>query len=327
MDIQRLLTGLSNKIIVQLGVVLLAAVILIVLNFGILYPFYFENQLTDIGIVINGAIVALLLLGLGNILYHLLRYHREEAAIARFVNNAEELKTDLMEGLPADSVVARRHMTMRSIQKAHGEINHAALAAMLSADEATHFGLIRFINNILILTGVFGTIVSLSIALIGASDLIDSADASLGGMGLVIHGMSTALSTTITAIVSYVIFGYFYTRLNDVQTHFLSGVEQLTSVYLLPQFVKSGDDIVHKVSDLIKSVIVASDKLHATQDSYQQSALGLQEAIGANQQVVSELQQAVSANREQIERLGAELESIKQILREGFRLPAPQREF
>jgi hypothetical protein len=327
MDIQRLLTGLSQRIIIQLGVVIVAAVILVVTNYGVIHPFYFENQLTSIGIVINGAILGLLLVGLGNILYHLLRYRHEEASVATFVNNVEALKTDLMEGLPAGSIVARRYTTMRSIRKARGEIDHGALAAMLNADEATRFGLIRFINNILILTGVFGTIVSLSVALLGASDLIDSADASLGGMGLVIHGMSTALSTTITAIVSYVVFGYFYTRLNDVQTHFISGVEQLTSVYLLPQFVKSGDDIVHKVSDLIKSVILASDKLHATQDSYQQSALGLQEAIGANQLVVNELHQAVSANREQIEKLGAELESIKQILREGFRLPAPQRDF
>ncbi len=312
MDIQRLLTGLSNKIIVQLGVVVVAAVILIVLNFSIIYPFYFENQLTHIGIVINGAIVLLLLLGLGNILFHLLRYRSEETAIARFVNNAESLKPDLMEGLPAESIVARRHMTMRSIQKANGEINHGALAAMLSADETTQFGLIRFINNILILTGVFGTIVSLSIALIGASDLIDSADASLGGMGLVIHGMSTALSTTITAIVSYVIFGYFYTRLNDVQIHFLSGVEHLTSIYLLPNYVKTGDTIVSQMSDLIKSVIHAADKLRATQDTYHETALGLQQLIAVNQQ--------------QIQSLGSELDSIRQILREGFRLPDSQRE-
>ncbi len=196
---------------------------------------------------------------------------------------------------------------MRTIQSANGEINHNALASMLNADEATRFGLIRFINNILILTGVFGTIVSLSIALIGASDLIDSADASLGGMGLVIHGMSTALSTTITAIVSYAVFGYFYIRLGDVQTHCLSGIEQLTSIYLLPRYVKSSDDIVHKMSDLIKSVIVAADRLKQTQDSYRDSAVTLQQTIAANQQ--------------QADRFADELKQIRSLLREGFRLP------
>ncbi len=308
MDIQRLLTSLSARIIVQFALVIAAAVILVALNFEVIYPFYFENQMTDIGILINSAILILLAIGLGNILYHLLRYKREEAAIATFVGNVEALKPDLMEGLPAGSIVAQRHMTMRSIQSANGEINHSALAAMLNADEATRFGLIRFINNILILTGVFGTIVALSIALLGASDLIDSADASLGGMGLVIHGMSTALSTTITAIISYVIFGYFYTRLNDVQTHFLGGIEHLTSVYLLPRYVKTEGEIVERMSKLIKSVIHAADMLKMTQDTYHETAVGLQRSLTSNQQ--------------QIDTLSDELESIKNILREGFRLPA-----
>jgi hypothetical protein len=312
MDIQRLLTGLSLKIIIQFGVVITAGILLVALNLDLIYPFYFENQLTNTGVVINSAILALLVIGLGNVFYHLLRYRREENAIAGFVNNVESIRPDLMEGLPADSIVVKRQLTMQSIQRANGEINHGALAAMLNADEATHFGLIRFINNILILTGVFGTIVSLSIALLGASDLIDSADASLGGMGLVIHGMSTALSTTITAIVSYVIFGYFYTRLNDVQTHCLSGIEQLTSIYLLPRYVKSNDDIVHKMSDLIKSVIYATDKLKQTQDTYQEAATTLQQTINTNQQ--------------QIDQLVDEIHGIKQILRDGFRLPLTDKE-
>lgn len=312
MDIQRLLVSLSNKIIIQFGVVVAAAILLIAFNFELIYPFYFENQLTSVGITINGTILGLLIIGLGNILQNLLRYRREETAIVRFVKNVEQLKPDLVEGLPADSVVARRHATLRSIQHANGEINHSALAAMLNADETTRYGLIRFINNILILTGVFGTIVSLSIALLGASDLIDSADASLGGMGLVIYGMSTALSTTITAIVSYVIFGYFYTRLNDVQIHFLSSIEHLTSVYLLPQYVKSNDDIVHKMGDLIKSVIHAADRLRATQETYHDAALSLQQTIAAYQQ--------------QLDNLGLEMESVKGILREGFRLPPAERE-
>lgn len=312
MDIQRLLTGLSLKIIIQFGVVITAAILLVALNLDLIYPFYFENQLTNTGVVINSAILSLLVIGLGNVFYHLLRYRREENAIAGFVNNVESIRPDLMEGLPANSMVVRRQLTMQSIQRANGEINHGALAAMLNADEATHFGLIRFINNILILTGVFGTIVSLSIALLGASDLIDSASASLGGMGLVIHGMSTALSTTITAIVSYVIFGYFYTRLNDVQMHCLSGIEQLTSIYLLPRYVKSSDDIVHRMGDLIKSVIHASNKLKQTQDTYQNAAMTLQQTIDTNQQ--------------QIDQLVDEIHGIKQILREGFRLPLTDRE-
>ena len=312
MDIQRLLTGLSLKIIIQFGVVITAAILLVALNLDLIYPFYFENQLTNTGVVINSAILALLVIGLGNVFYHLLRYRREENAIAGFVNNVESIRPDLMEGLPANSIVVRRQLTMQSIQRANGEINHGALAAMLNADEATHFGLIRFINNILILTGVFGTIVSLSIALLGASDLIDSANASLGGMGLVIHGMSTALSTTITAIISYVIFGYFYTRLNDVQTHCLSGIEQLTSIYLLPRYVKSNDDIVHRMGDLIKSVIHATDKLKQTQDTYQDAAMTLQQTINTYDQ--------------QIDQLVDEIHGIKQILREGFRLPLTDKE-
>lgn len=312
MDIQRLLTGLSLKIIIQFFVVIGAGIALVAFNFDLIYPFYFENQLTNTGIFINSGILGLFIIGLGNIFYHLLRYRREETAIAGFVNNVESIKIDLLEGLPADSMVVRRQLMMQSIHKSHGEINHGALAAMLNADEATHFGLIRFINNILILTGVFGTIVSLSIALIGASDLLDSASASLGGMGLVIHGMSTALSTTITAIISYVVFGYFYTRLNDVQTHCLNGIEQLTTVYLLPRYVKASDDIVHKMADLIKSVIHATDKLKKTQDTYQEAAITLNQTITTNQQ--------------QVDQLVDEIHGIKQILRDGFRLPLAEEE-
>ena len=350
MDIQRLLTSLSLKIIIQLGIVVAFAGTAIAWHFDFLYQFYFENQQTRTGILINSAIAALMLFGMLNILYHLIRYKREEQAIAGFVNNIESFKADLTDGLPSHSIIVKRLLTMKSIQTAAGEINHSALSAMLTADESTKFGLVKFINNILILTGVFGTIVSLSIALLGASDLIESAAGSLGGMGLVIHGMSTALSTTITAIVSYMIFGYFYTRLNDVQTHLISGIEHLTSVYLMPQFVKGNDDIVNKMAGLIKSVIHATDNLKNTQEIYHASALTLQETISSNQQQIDtlparlseikslladnlentqeihhtsslSLQQAISSNQEQIEQLSSELSEIKSLLREGFRLP------
>lgn len=312
MDIQRLLTSLSFKIIIQLGITVLAIFVAIAWNIEFVYSFYFENQQTQTGIVINTGIAILLVFGMLNIFFHLWRYKLEEQAIVGLVKNIESFKTNMTDGLPGDSIVVKRYSTMKSIQAASGEINHSALAAMLTADEGTKFGLIRFINNILILTGVFGTIVSLSIALLGASDLIESAVGSLGGMGLVIHGMSTALSTTITAIVSYVLFGYFYTRLCDVQTHFLSGIEHLTSVYLLPQFVRTNEDIVLNMSDLIKSIVQATDNLKLTQEIYHASAMSLQETI--------------HMNKDQIDRLADDLSEMKSLLREGFRLPPASRE-
>lgn len=307
MDIQRLLTSLSLKIIIQLGTVVALLGFAIAWNFDFIYRFYFENQQTQTGIIINTAIGSLMVIGMGNIIYHLVRYKFEEDALAGFVNNIESLRPNPLEGLPRNALVVKRFATMQSIQTAAGEINHSALSAMLTADEGTRFGLIKFINNILILTGVFGTIVSLSIALVGASDLIDSAASSLGGMGLVVHGMSTALSTTITAIVSYIIFGYFYTRLNDVQIHLISGIEHLTSVYLMPRFVKTSEDITNRMTDLIKAVILAGENLKSTQEVYHASALTLN--------------QTISSNREQLDILSADLAEIKSLLRDGFRLP------
>ena len=151
-------------------------------------------------------------------------------------------------------------------------------------------------------------------------------------MGLVIHGMSTALSTTITAIVSYALFGYFYTRLGDVQTHCLSGIEQLTSIYLLPRYVKSDDDILNTMSELIKSVILAANKLKQTQDTYHDTAITLQQTIAANSQQAEELaqirhvlhegfRQSIAANQQQADRLAEEQVQIRHLLREGFRLP------
>ncbi len=307
MDIQRLLTSLSLKIIIQLGTVVALLGFAIAWNFDFLYRFYFENQQTQTGIIINTAIGSLMVIGMGNIIYHLFRYKFEEGALAGFVNNIESLRPNPLEGLPRNALVVKRFATMQSIQTAAGEINHSALSAMLTADEGTRFGLIKFINNILILTGVFGTIVSLSIALVGASDLIDSAASSLGGMGLVVHGMSTALSTTITAIVSYIIFGYFYTRLNDVQIHLISGIEHLTSVYLMPRFVKTSEDITNRMTDLIKAVILAGENLKSTQEVYHASALTLN--------------QTISSNQDQLDILSADLAEIKSLLRDGFRLP------
>jgi hypothetical protein len=202
-------------------------------------------------------------------------------------------------------MIARRYATLRRLHEARTPINQNALAATLVASESTRNGLPRFINNILILSGVFGTIVSLSMALIGASDVLENA-ISATGMGMVIHGMSTALSTTITAIVCYVFFGYFFQRLTDAQTNLISGIEQVTTTYLMPKFQVQTDNVLYEFTGLIRS-------LQGLVDQLQKSQLGFE----ATQ---DQLADTLAMYRDKVDVIDDRLDSMVHLLRVGFRL-------
>jgi hypothetical protein len=288
--------------------IVLAALVaaLAVWKFDLINTVYFKDQLTQLGLVINGAILALFAIGLLRITGILLIYMREEAALTRFVRNAEKRpESDPMKGVGTGSLIARRYATMRHLHESRTPINQGALASTLVASESTRNGLPRFINNVLILTGVFGTIVSLSMALIGASDVLENA-ISATGMGMVIHGMSTALSTTITAIVCYVFFGYIYQRMTDAQTNVLSGVEQVTTTYLMPRFQVQTDNVLYEFTGLIRSLQGLVDQLQASQQGFEAT----QEQLG----------ETVAAYRDKIDNLDGRLDTIVRHLRAGFRL-------
>jgi hypothetical protein len=288
--------------------IVLAALVavLAVWKFDLINTVYFKDQLTKLGLVINGAILALFAAGLLRITGILLVYMREEAALARFVRNVEKRpESDPLKGVGTTSIIARRYATMRHLHEARTPINQNALASTLVASESTRNGLPRFINNILILTGVFGTIVSLSMALIGASDVLENA-ISATGMGMVIHGMSTALSTTITAIVCYVFFGYIYQRLTDAQTNVISAVEQVTTTYLMPRFQVQTDNVLYEFTGLIRSLQGLVDQLQESQRGFEATQ--------------DQLADTVAAYRGKIDDLDGRLDTIVRHLRSGFRL-------
>ncbi|NNE64159.1 MAG: hypothetical protein HKN34_08750, partial [Gammaproteobacteria bacterium] len=111
MDIQRLLTSLSLKIIIQFAIAVIAIVILILWNLDFMNRFYLQNQQTQTGIIINSVIAGLLISGLIAILINLIRYKREEQAIVLFVNNIESLRPDLTHGIPDSSMIVKRYST------------------------------------------------------------------------------------------------------------------------------------------------------------------------------------------------------------------------
>ncbi len=147
---------------------LLVAVLFLVAiawNMEFLRSVYLEHQLTSLGLVVNGAILVLFVLGVLRMITIFLDYSREETALTRFIHNHDLEKDNLLEGVPEHSLVAHRYRTMERLFESATPINQAALASTLLASESTRTSFPKYVNNILILTGVFGTIISLSIAL------------------------------------------------------------------------------------------------------------------------------------------------------------------
>jgi hypothetical protein len=300
-------SNFSRRMLIRLIVLGAIVVIALLANYQFINELYLKNQLTPVGLIVNGGILLVFLLGLVKIVTTLSYYMQEELALARFVRQFSSDPEKLMKGVSPKSVIARRHNTIQALSEKHARINHSALAATLKANEHTRISFTRYVSNILILTGVFGTIVSLSVALMGTSNLLDSAQDS-SSMGLIIHGMSTALSTTITAILCYLFYGYFYLKLSDAQTHFLAGVEEVTSVYLLPEYSHDSEGMLHEVAGLIHGLREAAKGMQDIQQEYAEAGNRLHG-------ITAQLGQQMSG-------MATSIDGIKELLRKGFRLPA-----
>ena len=298
-------TNYSRSILFQFLMLSLLTGFFLLINHEFLINFYIKNQATNTGYIVNGSILSLFIIGVARLITLLLRYSREENALARFIQNVQNDETLPTQRINKKSLIYNRYVSVLEISKHNVAVNHSALASTLSATESTRLSLPRFISNILILTGVFGTIISLSIALVGASDIIDSAD-GISGMSIVIHGMSTALSTTATAIVCYLFFGYFYMKLTDVQTELLSGIEQATTLYIMPRFTFQTDSMLHEVGSLVKALHEAARVMANTQADFAEAGRNLSALTGNND--------------ESLMRLSADIDEIKSLLRDGFRL-------
>jgi hypothetical protein len=306
LDIINLRRHYSRNTLLRITALGAAGIAIAVWKIDLLNAVYFKDQLTSTGLLINGAILALFLLGLLRAITTLVVYVREESALARFIRNVErDPDLEPTRGIAGGTLIARRYATLRLLHESRTPVNQSALASTLVASESTRNSLPRFIHNILILTGVFGTIVSLSIALIGASDILENA-ISETGMGMVIHGMSTALSTTITAILCYVFFGYIYQRLTDAQTNLISGIEQVTTTYLMPRFQVQTENVLYEFTGLIRARQGLVDQL-------QQSQIGFEAAQ-------DRLSDTLAGYQARADGLDGHLVAIQHQLRSGFRL-------
>ena len=280
--------------------------ILVFINYNFLHEFYIENQETLAGPIINGFILLLFFTGLIRIIQGYGFYSREEGALKQFRESGFCEIDEPDEGISSSSLIADRYQRIKDLQKARTNIDQNALAATLIAQQSLKSSYPHFINNILILAGVFGTIISLSISLVGANEMI-SAGGNISGMTTVIHGMSTALSTTMTAIFCYVFFHFFYSKLTDIQTNILSQIEEITQSLLDTQSNVTEADVLRDTDSILQELQSLIAEMKSTQEENTQSARQLANVIKISQQSNGSINH--------------HMDRLETLLRDGFRLP------
>ncbi|MEM7193548.1 MAG: hypothetical protein AAF402_01270 [Pseudomonadota bacterium] len=328
----------TRRVLIQMLVVLIVLVAVIVWQWNTLHDIYIDNQVNKIGWAINGLISVLFICGMIELVRRFIEYHNQENSIRRFLKNVRR-NEDPINGLRKTDMVVDRYLTLRDLNSRRASINQNALAATLLAAEASRNSFLKFIHNTLILTGVFGTIISLSISLLGASDMIQGSLQNEGqnsGLGTMIFGMSTALSTTMTAIIFYLIFGYFYIKLTDTQTYLISRVEEVTATTLLPHLQLDKDVVIKDFSESIRSAAELIERFDATQSEYARSADQLQQntaQMAANvelqtrqsdaatqQQLLEKLDQLLELHLQAQQSNQKSMEQMIKLLQKGFRL-------
>ena len=312
----------------------------------IIYQIYIANQVNKVGWAVNGGIALLFVCGLIELIKRFFEYRYQEQAINRFKSNVNNNEEPLL-GIRQDYMVAERFLTLKSLNRRRANINQNALAATLLASESSRNSFLKFVHNVLILTGVFGTIISLSISLLGASDILQSGgqagsllgsreEAQATGLGTMIYGMSTALSTTMTAIIAYLFFGYFYIKLTDTQTFLISKIEEVTTTTLMPHLQLNQDAIVRDYSEIIRTANELVQKLDHSQKNYSESAESLEivaqkladnvrpadDKANESRELLELIHEVVVLQQQSITENSKRMGQVVELLQRGFRLRA-----
>ena len=277
----------------------------VLLNQDSVTQFFSSTQAGQMGLVLNGLILLIFLVGLVRMIIMFLSYSHEQDVLQHFVKRVEENAANPAYNLSDSALIVSRYYAVQTIARQQASVNQAALAATLVASQTSQFTLVRFVNSILILAGVLGTVVSLAVALMGAAGLMNSPD-NMKSMFDIIGGMSNSLSTTVTAIICYLFFAYFYLRLQDARTQLLANIENVTTLYIMPRFKHTENNLMQDVSGLLVELRKAAEGIVHVQDRFLQAGERLQLAVSDLQGVIAQ-----SGNNIQV---------IRDSVREGFRL-------
>jgi hypothetical protein len=272
-------------------------------------------------LILNGGILILFFLGIMALYRGVKHYARQEAQISEFMERRAEgyPSAQVLAEFDDPSLLKERYLTIQELFEGGGPVDHGAIASIMLAGESLQLSFPRFVNNVLILTGVFGTVSSLIFALIGATEVLQNA-APGSGMGLLLLGMNTALTTTATAIICYFFFTFFFHRFTDLQTWVVSRLERAALMYMVPDFAYETEVVNRQTKLLVEDVKKLVTEMRESLSGITGAVTHLDESAKVRHAQGLEMIARQDAQTGKLAESLAELAELRRVLVEGFRL-------
>lgn len=286
--------------LIQLACLFSFILIGVLLEKDFLIPFLFGPQSTPLGVLINGFILGLLVLSFVANLGWLLVNFMEEKALRQFMLNRDHPEGDPLARVSEKSLIAKRYRDLMELEKRGSPIDQGALAHLLASRLSLRHLFSEYVASILILLGMLGTILALGMALMGSSSLINSLE-NIKGMGAVIANMSTALSTTITAIVCYMAAKFSLHLVIASDRELAYAIEAITTHEILPDLSQRVDTLVPKLQSLLERLDQLTEGLTLSQKHLRDTQGQLSEGVlslGEHLQGVTKGIATINANLE-----------------------------
>ncbi|MEI6413833.1 MAG: hypothetical protein WCP34_06155 [Pseudomonadota bacterium] len=261
---------LSLSLLVQLAVLITAAALASLVRFNLVEHWLNRLSAEPLALIADAGLAGLTALGLWQIVFHLVRYWREEAALSRLVRNCQSRLGEPLRWVGKYSLARRAYRVADRLLQRQALPDFSLFTSGLSASESLRISTLRFLQDALLVLSVLATAAVLLAIIFKFPDTLPGTTQTLGSKP-VSNPLLAGISPLFVGSLGYLILGYFSHRLEEVRSNFLIRLEQVLILTILPRIEaeqrglrplrESDAQIINRLDRILVSLALLSDRL------------------------------------------------------------------
>lgn len=225
---------LSLSLLVQLAVLITAAALASLVRFNMVEHWLSRLSAEPLVLIVDAGLAGLTALGLWLIVFHLIRYWREEAALSRLVKNCQSRLAEPLRWVGKYSLARRAYRVTDRLLQRQVLPDFSPFTSGLSASESLRTSTLRFLQDALLVLAVLATAAVLLMIMFKFPETSPSANQTMPPKAAG-NPLLAGISPLFVGGLGYLVLGYFAHRLDEVRSNFLIRLEQALILTIVPR--------------------------------------------------------------------------------------------